>query len=107
MFTGLLAEPVGFESGTVVKYDPNLLAVFWSESYTIDGQAAWNTAMDKICNRIQKQIKAMEGADHVTKPEFKLISVRYLRYACSGLTHTHRRDIHPGNMRSCLQALLP
>ena len=39
--------------------------------------------------------------------ELKLISVRYLRYACSGLTHTHRRDIHPGNMRSCLQALLP
>ena len=53
------------------RYDPNLLAGFWSESYTIYGQAAWNTTMDKIYNRIQKQIKAMEGADHVTKLEFK------------------------------------
>ena len=60
-----------FDLNFMKRYDPNLLAGFWSESYTIDGQAAWNTAMDKIYNRIQSQIKAMAGADHVTKLEFK------------------------------------
>lgn len=60
-----------FDLNFMKRYDPNLLAGFWSESYTIDGQQAWVTAMDKIYNRIRGQIKAMEGADHVKNLDFK------------------------------------
>ena len=59
-----------FDMSAAQKYDPNLLAGFWSESYTIDGQTAWNTAMGRIYTKIERQIKIIEDADHVSKFEF-------------------------------------
>lgn len=56
-----------FDMTAMMRYDPNLLAGFWSESYTVEGPAAWNTAMGKIYDRIRKQIKTMEDADLIAK----------------------------------------
>lgn len=51
------------------KFNPNLLAGFWAESYSIDGAQAWQTAMNKIYETIKEDIKAREIADHVDKLE--------------------------------------
>ena len=53
------------------KYDPNLLAGFWSESYTVDGTTAWQTAMGKIYDMIHRSIKNLENADVVAKIDMK------------------------------------
>ncbi|MBR4913812.1 MAG: TFIIB-type zinc ribbon-containing protein [Clostridiales bacterium] len=60
-----------FDFNFIKKYDPNLLAGFWSESYTVDGTAAWQTAMGKIYDMIHKSIKNLEDADVVAKIEMK------------------------------------
>ena len=49
------------------KYDPALLSGFWSESYTIDGPTAWQTAMNKIYEMIRKSIQRLESADSIAK----------------------------------------
>ena len=56
-----------FDMTAMKKYDPNLLAGFWSESYTIDGSAAWQTAMSKIYDLIRRKIKNAENADVIAK----------------------------------------
>lgn len=64
------------------KYDPNLLAGFWSESYSIDGQTAWQTAGEKIYSKVHYRIKQMESADVVDwiemKPEAFNIRAKYV-----------------------------
>lgn len=64
------------------NYDPNLLAGFWSESYSIDGQAAWQTAMGKIYNLIRGRIMRLEDADVIAKidmqPEAVNIRAKYV-----------------------------
>jgi hypothetical protein len=64
------------------KYDPNLLAGFWSESYTVDGVTAWQTAMGKIYDMIQRSIKSIEDADVIAridmKPEATNVRAKYV-----------------------------
>ena len=56
-----------FDMSAMQKYDANLLAGFWSESYTVDGQATWQKACVKISDMIRRQIKANENADVIAK----------------------------------------
>ena len=49
------------------RYDPKLLAGFWSESYTIEGAAAWQSAMGRIYDMIKREIRSMEAADTIAK----------------------------------------
>lgn len=56
-----------FDINRMKRYDPNLLAGFWSESYTIEGTAAWQTAMGKIYDMIKREIRNMETADTIAK----------------------------------------
>lgn len=60
-----------FDFNFMKKYDPNLLAGFWSESYTVDGTTAWQTAMGKIYDKITKSIKSLEDADVIAKIDMK------------------------------------
>ena len=60
-----------FDFNFTKKYDPNLLAGFWSESYTVDGTTAWQTAMGKIYDMIHRSIKNLENADVVAKIDMK------------------------------------
>ena len=60
-----------FDFNFMKKYDPNLLAGFWSESYTVDGTTAWQTAMGKIYDMIHRSIKNLENADVVAKIDMK------------------------------------
>ena len=60
-----------FDFNFTKRYDPNLLAGFWSESYTVDGTTAWQTAMGKIYSMIQTSIKRMEDADTIAKLDMK------------------------------------
>jgi hypothetical protein len=52
-----------FDMTAMKKFDTNLLAGFWSESYTVDGPATWQKACIKISDMIRRQIKANENAD--------------------------------------------
>lgn len=56
-----------FNMNFMKRYDPNLLAGFWSESYTVDGIAAWQTAMARIYDMIRGRIKSMEAADVISR----------------------------------------
>ena len=56
-----------FNLNFMKRYDPNLLAGFWSESYTVDGISAWQTAMTRIYDMIKRRIKDMEAADVISK----------------------------------------
>lgn len=60
-----------FDFNFMKIYDPNLLAGFWSESYTVDGTTAWQTAMGKIYDMIHRSIKNLENADVVAKIDMK------------------------------------
>ena len=60
-----------FDFNFMKKYDPNLLAGFWSESYTVDGTTAWQTSMGKIYDKITKSIKSLEDADVIAKIDMK------------------------------------
>lgn len=48
-------------------YDANLLSGFWSESYTVDGVSAWQTAMNRIYEMIRRRIKGIEDADVIAR----------------------------------------
>ena len=65
-----------FDFNFMKKYDPNLLAGFWSESYTVDGTTAWQTAMGKIYDKITRSIKSLEDAD--MKPEATNVHAKYV-----------------------------
>ena len=71
-----------FDFNGMKKYDPNLLAGFWSESYTVDGVTAWQTAMGKIYDQIQRSIKSIEDADVIAridmKPEATNVHAKYV-----------------------------
>lgn len=71
-----------FNFNEMKKYDPNLLAGFWSESYTVDGVTAWQTAMGRIYDMIQRSIKSMEDADVIAridmKPEATNVHAKYV-----------------------------
>ena len=71
-----------FDFNFMKKYDPNLLAGFWSESYTVDGTTAWQTAMGKIYDKITKSIKSLEDADVIAridmKPEATNVHAKYV-----------------------------
>lgn len=71
-----------FDFNFIKQYDPNLLAGFWSESYTVDGTTAWQTAMGKIYDMIHKSIKNLEDADVVAridmKPEASNVRAKYV-----------------------------
>ena len=71
-----------FDMNFMKKYDPNLLAGFWSESYTVDGPATWQTAMGKIYDMIKREIKSMEAADVISKidmqPQATHIRAKYV-----------------------------
>ena len=71
-----------FDFNFMKKYDPNLLAGFWSESYTVDGTTAWQTAMGKIYDKITKSIKSLEDADVIAKidmnPEAPNVHAKYV-----------------------------
>ena len=71
-----------FDFNGMKKYDPNLLAGFWSESYTVDGVTAWQTAMGKIYDMIQRSIKSIENADVIAridmKPEATNVRAKYV-----------------------------
>lgn len=56
-----------FNMNFMKRYDPNLLAGFWSESYTVDGITAWQTAMARIYDMIRGRIKSMEAADVISR----------------------------------------
>ena len=56
-----------FNFSLMKRYDPVLLSGFWSESYTIEGAAAWQTAMNKIYERIRREIKNIEDADTIAR----------------------------------------
>ena len=56
-----------FDLNFMKRYDPKLLAGFWSESYTVEGAAAWQTAMGRIYDMIKREIKSMEAADTIAK----------------------------------------
>lgn len=64
------------------KYDPNLLAGFWSESYSVDGQTAWQNAGGKIYGMVRNRIMKMETADCVDwiemQPEAYNIRAKYV-----------------------------
>ena len=64
------------------KYDPNLLAGFWSESYSVDGQTAWQNAGGKIYGMVRSRIMKMETADCVDwiemQPEAYNIRAKYV-----------------------------
>lgn len=71
-----------FNFDSVRKYNPNLLAGFWAESYTIDGPSAWQTAMNRLYETIKHDICTREFADHVDKlemnPEATNIHAKYV-----------------------------
>ena len=71
-----------FDFNYTKRYDPNLLAGFWSESYTIDGTTAWQTAMGKIYDMIHNSIKSLENADVIAridmKPEASNVRAKYV-----------------------------
>ena len=71
-----------FDMTAIQKYDPGLLAGFWSESYTVDGPATWQKACVKINDRIRRQIKALEKADVIAnldmKPQAANIRAKYV-----------------------------
>lgn len=71
-----------FNLNFMKKYDPDLLAGFWAESYTVDGTSAWKTAMGKIHNMIENRIRRMESADTIAKldmnPEASNIRAKYV-----------------------------
>lgn len=56
-----------FDMNFMKRYDPKLLAGFWSESYTVEGAAAWQSAMGKIYEMIKREIRSMEAADTIAK----------------------------------------
>ena len=56
-----------FDFSAMKRYDSNILSGFWSESYTIDGVSAWQTAMNKIYEMIRRRIKSMEDADVIAR----------------------------------------
>ena len=64
------------------RYDPNLLAGFWSESYTVDGPTTWQNAMGRIYDMIKRDIKQMEAADVISKldmqPQATNIRAKYI-----------------------------
>lgn len=71
-----------FDMSAILKYDPDRLAGFWSESYTVDGTAAWQKACGKIYDRLRKQIKTLEKADVIAnidmQPQASNISAKYI-----------------------------
>lgn len=71
-----------FDINFTKRYDPNLLAGFWSESYTIDAPTAWQTAMGTIYERIKNQILKQEDANTSDrldmKPEATNIRAKYI-----------------------------
>lgn len=71
-----------FDMSAILKYDPDRLSGFWSESYTVDGAAAWQKACGKIYDRLRKQIKTMEEADVVAEinmqPEASNVRAKYV-----------------------------
>ncbi len=56
-----------FDMNFMKRYDPKLLAGFWSESYTVEGAAAWQSAMGRIYEMIKREIRSMEAADTIAK----------------------------------------
>jgi len=60
-----------FDMSATQKYDTNLLAGFWSESYTVDGPSTWRKACVKLTDMIRRQIKANENADVIAKLDMK------------------------------------
>ena len=56
-----------FDFNFMKRYDSNLLSGFWSESYTVDGVTAWQTAMNRIYEMIRKQIMRNEDADCIAR----------------------------------------
>lgn len=72
----LAADPLwngvsGFNMNFMKKYDPDLLAGFVAERYSIDGPAAWLTAKDRIRGNIKMGIKNQERADRVGDIKFE------------------------------------
>lgn len=71
-----------FNFNLAKRYDPNLLAGFWAESYTIDGPQCWQNAMNDIYAKIKNEIRKMELADCVDKlemqPEATNIRAKYI-----------------------------
>jgi len=71
-----------FDMSAAQKYDPNLLAGFWSESYSADGPATWQKACTKIYDRIRRKIKSIEDADVIGKinmqPQATNIRAKYI-----------------------------
>ena len=71
-----------FDMSAVQKYDSNILAGFWSESYTVDGPTTWQKASGKIYDMIRKQIKTTEEADVISnlnmQPQATNIRAKYI-----------------------------
>ena len=71
-----------FDLNMMKRYDPNLLAGFWSESYTVDGPTTWQNAMGRIYDMIKREIKSMEAADVISKidmqPQATNIRAKYV-----------------------------
>ena len=71
-----------FDMITMKKYDPSLLAGFWSESYTVDGPTTWQNAMSRIYDMIKREIKSREAADVISKldmqPQATNIRAKYV-----------------------------
>ncbi|MBO4459415.1 MAG: TFIIB-type zinc ribbon-containing protein [Clostridiales bacterium] len=70
-----------FNMNLMRKYDPDLLAGFVAERYSIDGPAAWLTAKDRIRGKIKIGIINRESADRVGEikfePEYSNVRAKY------------------------------
>ncbi len=70
-----------FNMNFIKKYDPDLLAGFFAERYSIDGPAAWLTAKDRIRNMIRSGIIKKESADRAGEikfePEYSNVRAKY------------------------------